>query len=422
MLDRSKAPAFKIPNSIQLLHPEVRLLPNGIEIHYIPTPEIQIIRMEICVNTALDDVLVEKKLIPFFTLEMLVEGTKDKGAEEIADFFDTYAAEVDTAVGFEYLHVNLTSPKKHFLTVLPVFRELLTEAVFPEQELSKKKRQKSLQLSVNRGKTSYWASQLFKREMFGEHHPFGQITLADDVDLVQREDLQRFYTGSLWNKPKIFLTGNIGEKEIEAICELLGTLPVLSRAASENNFANKPTRRIYEEKKDALQSTVRIGCHIIPKSHPDHLPFWVMNTMLGGYFGSRLSKNIREDKGHTYGIHSAVGSLGSSDYWMVAADIIKAHTEEVFVEIYREIDRLKKEPIPREELENLRNYMAGKLLSQFNSSFEMIGRYKHVHLSGLGLSYYQQQLAYILSFDESDIHEAAKKHLDPSRFVEVLVG
>lgn len=422
MLDRSQAPAFQIPDSIQLLHPEVRLLPNGIPVHFIPTPEIQIIRMEICVSASLDNLLVEKRLIPFFTLEMLVEGTKTKSSEEIADFFDTYAAEVDTSIGFEFLQINLTSTKKHFLKVLPVFRELLTEAVFPGQELAKKKRQKSLQLSVNRGKTSYWASQLFKREMFGADHPFGQISVAEDVDSVQREDLIRYYENHLWNKPQIFLTGNVGNEEIEAIGELLGNLTVRSISPVESKFVNKPNHRVYEEKKDSVQSTIRIGCHVVPNSHPDHLPFWVMNTLLGGYFGSRLSKNIREDKGHTYGIYSAVGSLSSSDYWMVAADVIKAHSEEVFSEIYREIERIKHEPIPTDELETLRNYMAGKLLSQFNSSFEMISRFKSVHLSGLDFGYYQRQLEYILSFKENDIRNVAKKYLDPSKFVEILVG
>lgn len=422
MLDRSKAPAFRIPDSIQLLHPDVRTLPNGIPIYCIPTPEIQIIRMEICVSMALDNLLVEKRLIPFFTLEMLTEGTKTKNSEMLADFFDTFAAEVDTSLGFEYMQINLTGTKKHFLKVLPVFRELLTESVFPEEELSKKKRQKSLQLSVNRGKTSYWASQLFKREMFGADHPFGQISVAEDVDTVTREDLIMFYENRLWNKPQIFLTGNVGNEEIEAIGELLGNLPARSITPVESKFVNRPTHRVQEEKKDAVQSTIRVGCHVIPNSHPDHLPFWVMNTLLGGFFGSRLSKNIREDKGHTYGIYSAVGSLHNSDYWMVAADVIKAHSEEVFTEIYREIERIKHEPIPSHELENLRNYMAGKLLSQFNSSFEMIGKYKSAHLSGLDLHYYQRQLEYILNFKENDIRSAAQKHLDPGHFVEILVG
>ena len=422
MLDRSQAPAFQIPNSIQLLHPKEHLLPNGITVHYIPTPEIQIIRLEICVSATLDDTLIEKKLIPFFTLEMLSEGTKARSSEQIADLFDTFAAEVDTSVGFENHQINLTCTKKHFLTVLPVFRELLTEAVFPEQELAKKKKQKSLQLLVNRGKTSYWASQLFRKEMFGDNHPFGQISAPEDVDSVLREDLLKYYTCNLWNKPKVFLTGNIGPEEIEKISELLGSLPVVSNGTSENIFLNKPTRRIYEEKKEAVQSTIRIGCHVMPKNHPDHLPFWVMNTLLGGYFGSRLSKNIREDKGHTYGIYSAVGSLGSSDYWMVAADVIKAHSGEVFTEIYREIERIQQEPIPFDELETLRNYLAGKLLSQFNSSFEMISRYKYVHLSGLDLGYYQRQLEYILGFQESEIRKAAQTYLDPNQFVEVLVG
>lgn len=422
MLDRSKAPDFQIPNSIQLPNPQQRLLPNGIPLYFVPTPDIQIIRLEINVSASYDNLLVEKRLIPFFTMEMLMEGTSSKSSAEIADFFDTYAAEVDSSVGFEYHQISLTCTKKHFQTVLPLFREILTESVFPEHELSKKKRQKALQLNVNKAKTSYWASQLFKRELFGEQHPFGQISDPEDVANVTREDLKAFSQGFLWNRPQIFLTGNVGEAEIEGISSRFRDLPVQSQPSPLINFSNRKSSRIVDDRPGAVQSTLRIGCHLIPKTHPDHLPFWVMNTLLGGFFGSRLSKNIREDKGHTYGIYSAVGSFSNSDYWMVAADVIKAHTEEVFTEIYAEITRIQQEPIPSSELETLRNYMAGKLLSQFNSSFELIGRFKQVHLAGLDLGYYQRQLDYILTFKESDLREAAQKHLDPNYFVEVLVG
>jgi predicted Zn-dependent peptidase len=353
---------------------------------------------------------------------MLVEGTKTMNSDEIADFFDTFAGEVETNIWFEYFQVSLTCPKKHFLKVLPVFRSLLTEAVFPEAELEKLKRQKSIGISVNCAKTSYWANQLYKREMFGENHPFGQISLPEDAEAITREDVVKYYENYLWNKPQAFLTGNVGNQELDMIGTLLGDLPVCAVKPFEGKFLNRPKRRIFEERKDSLQSTIRLGCHVIPSTHPDHFPFWVMNTLLGGFFGSRLSKNIREDKGHTYGIYSTIGSLAQSDYWMVAADVIKKHKEDVFTEIYREIERIKYEPIPAEELETLRNYMAGKLLSQFNSSFEMISRFRSVHLSGQDLSFYQQQLDFILNFTENDIHLAAQKYLDMDHCVEILVG
>jgi zinc protease len=147
-----------------------------------------------------------------------------------------------------------------------------------------------------------------------------------------------------------------------------------------------------------------------------------MNTILGGYFGSRLIKNIREDKGHTYGIYSSIGGLRHTDYWVVMADVIKEHGEAVIEEVYKEIDKLKYEPVSAHELEVVRNYMVGKLLSQFSSGFELIGRFKSIHQAGLDFGFYQQHLEYILSATPEDIMEVSNKYLLREKMVEVIVG
>jgi zinc protease len=224
MLDRSKAPDFKIPSSIEFPTPIQRTLPNGVHLYFIPTPEIDAIKLEI--SSTINEGSKNKLLVPYFSLEMVTEGTITKDAAQLDDFFDTYASEVETESGFENHGLSILTTKKHFDKVLPVFRELLTEATFPEKELAKRKKQKALSIHINRDKNSHRASQLFRRALFGENHPFGQITEEKDVDAVNREDLFDFYKKDLWTNSEIFLTGNLDESQMNDIMREIGNIPV----------------------------------------------------------------------------------------------------------------------------------------------------------------------------------------------------
>lgn len=421
-LDRSKAPSFNIPEEIDFSSPIQRTLSNGVPLYFIPTPELNAIKIEINTDALRGDLGQRKKLVSYFTLHMLLEGTKTKDASTLDDFFDYYASEVEIISNFEHNGLSLLTTKKHLYKVLPVFRELMTEAVFPDKELAKRKSQKALSISIQREQNSNRASQLFRKQLFGDQHPFGQIADEEDVEQVTSEDLKSFYSNKLWINPEIFLTGNLNGKEIDFIAQELGNLPVITGNPILEEFINQEKERVWEKREKSVQSSIRLGCHLIPKNHPDYHALSVFNTFLGGYFGSRLIKNIREEKGHTYGIYSSIGSLRSADYWIVAADVIKEHAEEVISEIYKEIKKLQEEPIPAEELEVVRNYMIGSLLSNFSSSFELINRFKSIHHAGLDLDFYKERLAFIRSFDEAHIRTVGAKYIQAGNLVEVIVG
>lgn len=421
-LDRSKTPEFLIPQDIHLPNPIKRTLPNGVHLYFIPTPEIDAIRLEINSETQNSSNSADKKLTSFFTLHMMMEGTKSMDGSELDDFFDFYASEVEVHAGFENNSIALITTKKHFSKVIPVFRSLLTEATFPEKELAKRKSQKALNLSIQREKTAVRASQLFRQQLFGQDHPYGQIAEEADVESIQRDDLLKYYETSLLINPEIFLTGNVDAEELALIETYLGSLIINKDNNPAYTFENKPTARLYEDRKDALQSSIRIGCHLIPKSHPDYHALTVFNTILGGYFGSRLIKNIREDKGHTYGIYSTIGSLQGADYWVIMADVQKAFVNEVIEEIYKEINLLKTTPVSAEELEVVKNYMIGNFLSTFSSSFELINKFKSIHLAGLDMNFYEDKLDFIRDFKAEDILAVGQKYFLKDDLIEVIVG
>jgi zinc protease len=422
MVDRTKAPELKVPEAIALTAPLKRTLKNGVPLFFIPTPGIEAIRCDISMPIFLQPYEKHNTLIPFFTLNMLLEGIKGKSSAHLDDFFDYYASEVEVLGGFEHHGLSLLSTKKHFGKVLPVFRALFTEATLPSKELKKRKAQKKLGISLQREQVSGRANQLIRKVLFGDEHPLGYIATEEHVEGISAENIRAYYNEHFRRKPEIFVTGDLDENELDAIETTFGDLPYEDDAGHKGEYVSLVEKRLEEPRPQAMQESIRLATITIPKSHPDYFPLWIFNTVYGGYFGSRLVKNIREDKGYTYGIHSFLSGLAKTDYWMVMADVKKGFANEVVEECYKELQHLSFTPLGGEELEIVRNYMTGHFLSEFSSAFELIGKFKKVHQQGLNFDFYNAQLQYIKSFDPEEVSEIGGKYLKAEKIKEVIVG
>jgi predicted Zn-dependent peptidase len=312
--------------------------------------------------------------------------------------------------------------KKHLHSVIPVFLSLFTDAIFPEEYLEKKKSQRKLSIKLEKEKTASKASQLFRSGLFGSKHPFGLEITESHIDLINREKLKFYYDELLWQDIEIFVNGDFDNQEIAHISDLLGIIP--NRPCKKQmSFPELETgSNINENRADAVQSSIRIGTWSIDKAHPDFFGVSVFNTILGGYFGSRLIKNIREDKGHTYGISSSLAQIGTYNYWVIGADVQKAFTQEVIREIYHEIDQLVNNPIEADELEVVRNYMIGQMLSGFSSSYDLMDRFQAIHHSGLDLNFYTRKLSYLKAFTAQDILDIGQKYFSKRPLLEIVVG
>ncbi|GAA0879525.1 pitrilysin family protein [Algoriphagus jejuensis] len=353
---------------------------------------------------------------------MLTEGTISQSETELSEFFDFHATEVHPLLTYSHEGMSLLTTKKHFAEVLPVFASLFDQAVFPQESLEKRKSQRKLSIKFEREKSASRASGLFRKILFGENHPYGHEITEAHVDQVERKDLIDYYRNELWTDTEFFLCGNLNQEEVEEITSSIELLPFkISKGEAELPPTTTGTA-IYEEREDAVQSSIRIGNWSIAKDHPDFLALSVFNTILGGYFGSRLIKNIREDKGHTYGISSSLAEIGDINYWVIGADVQKSQTGIVIEEIYKEIQLLATEPISADELEVVRNYLIGQMLSRFSSSFDLMDRFRAVHHSGLDFEFYRKKLAFLRTFTARDILDVGKKYFSNPPYLEVVVG
>lgn len=422
LLNRSKAPEFIIPDDFELPNPQKKKLSGNRDLFFVPTPNLEAVKLEVIGKSQRLSLPLEKSLVPSFTLQMLTEGTKTQSEAQLSEFFDFHASEVHPVVTYSHDGMSLVTTKKHLFDVIPQFISLFDQAIFPLESLEKRKSQRKLGLQMEREKSAARASQLFRKALFGEHHPYGLEITEVFVDQIDQADLLDYYQNKLFTNTEFFLCGDLNEAELEHLIALLEKIPSGAEIKQSTLPSIQTSSSIHEDRPLAFQSSIRLGSWSIPKTHPDFQAISVFNTILGGYFGSRLIKNIREEKGHTYGINSSLNEIGESCFWVIGADVQKAFKSEVISEIYKEISRLVNEPISDDELEVVRNYLIGQMLGRFSSSFDLIDRFKSVHDSGLDFDFYVKKLEFLRKFTANDILEIGKKYYSNTPFVEVVVG
>ena len=421
-LDRSKAPQFSLPTEFTLPAPQQFQLAGGSSVFYFSTPGIDAVKLEVIGNSSRSLLPNSQALIPSFTLQMLQEGTSKFTAQQLAELFDFHGAEVYPTLSYTQEGLSLLCIKKHLITLLPTFISLFTEVTFPEENLAKRKSQRALSLKMDQEKPSSRAGQLFKKGLFGPSHPFGQEITEAHISEITPALLQAYYQDHLWKDCSLFLSGDFTPHELEQLLDTLNQLPLKQGAKKQGLPAPVATALLVEDRADAVQSSIRLGAWSIPKHHEDFPALAVFNTLLGGYFGSRLVKNIREDKGHTYGIHSSLVELDEYAYWVIAADVKKANQEEVFEEIEKEIQILRTQLASPEEIEILKNYLIGQLFTKFSSPFDLIDQFKSVYYAGLDFSFYEKRFDYLKKFTAADLLSIGNRYFSSTDRVQVRVG
>ncbi|WP_250161297.1 M16 family metallopeptidase [Algoriphagus algorifonticola] len=422
MLDRSLAPEFRIPDDFDLIEPEKQILQSGANVFHMPTPNLDAVKIEVIGKGQRANLPLSQTLLPSFTLQMLAEGTQKRDAEQIANFLDFHASEISPILTFGHEGMSILSTKLHIFEILPLFLEMIETPTFPLEMLAKRKSQRRLSIQLEKEKTASRASQLFRQSLFGKNHPYGVEIDFEHVDEIKQEQLHFYSSQLLWQNLEIFVTGNFSSSEWEKLIEFLEQIP--NRKGLEPILLPQPEPidSFHEIKESSVQSSIRVGKFSIPKTHPDFISLSVFNTILGGYFGSRLIKNIREDKGHTYGIYSSLAEIGDINYFVIAADVQKAFTDEVIREIEHEVQLLCQEPLGQDELEIVRNYQIGQMLSKFSSAFDLMDRFRAVHHSDLDLDFYQQKLSFLKRFTAEDILKIGQKYFKDQQLTQVIVG
>jgi predicted Zn-dependent peptidase len=353
---------------------------------------------------------------------MLTEGTARYRASQIAEVMDSVGAHLETAASLDFTTITLYALDKHLPKLLPVVHSLLTEPAFPEDEFNTLRNIKRQRLRIDETKNSILATRTFRKKLFG-NHPYGRYLVPDDLDNLSPDVLKNYFYTNVAGQTELFIAGGISDKSLALVDKIFGNLEYDPDRYSFDEFdANYVSEDIYSARKDSVQSSLRIGKPLFTMRHPDYHRFSVMNTLLGGYFGSRLMKVIREEKGYTYGIYSSLNSLKSTGYFAIGADVVGEATQQAIDEIYNQIELLRKVTPSQTEVETVQNYMVGTFLGSLNTPFAIADKYKNLYFNRMPLSFYADHVKQIYNTDAEQVQELAQKYLNPNEMLTVAVG
>ena len=279
-------------------------------------------------------------------------------------------------------------------------------------------------MGVNLEKNDFLSRKIFNNVLFG-NSLYGYDTRAQDYDRLTQDQLKEYF--NLAYQPEnctVIISGKVTDAALKLIDELFGSYWSGGADAIPNSFDFVPGAGVehYIEKGDALQSAIRLGKVAINRSHADFPGMQVLNTILGGYFGSRLMANIREDKGYTYGIGSALVSMKNAGYFFIASEVGADVCGSALDEIYKEINILKQDAVSTEELSLVRNYMLGSMLGSLENAMSHADKFKNIYFSGLGYDYYQNYIRTVKTINPEDLLGLANKYFNTDTFETVIVG
>lgn len=425
MINRKTAPEIidAVNMQLQLKPYDHFTLDNGVPVYSIDAgaQEVLLIEWVFYAGNWYED----KNIVAATTNFMLKNGTRQKKAFAINEHFEFYGAYLNRSCYNETATITLHCLSKHLPELLPVVAELMTESIFPEEELAIYKQNQKQRLEVNLKKCDFVANRLIDEYVYGFHHPYGKYTSTLDYDNLQREELaafyKRFYTEG---KCLMFVAGKPPANMQEQLNSLFGHLPFRQDTLPEIGFTPQPAEtRKYHIINDpnGVQGAIRIARPFPNRHHPEFSKAQVLNNIFGGFFGSRLMSNIREDKGYTYGIHSYMQNHIHSSAWLISTEAGRDVCAATIDEVYKEMAILRNEPVDAEELDLVRNYMIGSLLGDLDGPFQVIARWKNYILNGLTDEYFYNSIRVVQSITAEEIQALAQRYLEPESFYEVVV-
>ncbi|MBT9393553.1 insulinase family protein [Hymenobacter sp. NST-14] len=422
MLDRTVAPPVQPLARVTLPAADVFSLPNGARLHVLRNDAQPVVRLQVVFKAG--KWYDPTAGVSLLAARMLLEGTRTRTARQIADEVAFYGASLECEQGFDRATLTLYCLTRHLAPLLPLVLDVLTEPIFPEAELAQVKTRTIQNVRVERQKSSYLASEQFSRNLFGPTYPYGVTFDETTFQDVTAAEVRRFYEQHYnFGQAEIFLCGDVTQEHGALLTNLLGSIPPVPATPTPLSLSPANVQpQDYAVLEGSLQSSLRIGRLWPALTHPQTHELQVLVKVLGGYFGSRLMKNIREDKGFTYGIYASVGPREHATSFVIGSDVNAANASAAIREIHHELRMLQQELIPETELQTVKNYMSGKFANELSTVFEQCDKYKNLIFFHLPANYYSEFVAQVQAVDAQSLQQLAQQYLSPESMIEIIAG
>ncbi len=423
MLNRSIQPMVNPIEHIDIIQAKKHTLSNGIPVYYVDAGSQDVVKIDFIFEAG--TWFQPINLIASVCNSMLEEGSVHYSASQIAERFDFYGSYLQMMVDQNYGYFNIVSLGKHLPAILEMTEDMIKHPVFPQYELEVMIDKNKHKFLLENEKVRTLCQKKFTQVMFGNAHPYAIKNKLEDFDLINREVLMEFYETYYHSANcRIILAGKVDDDVLNMLETHFGGTDWQRKIVKEPEFDIIPElkKSHFVEKADGYQSAIRWGKFWVNKSHPDYHALSVLVTILGGYFGSRLMANIREEKGYTYGIGSFVLSLKHASYLIISTEVGNEYVQPTLKEIAFEMKRLQTELVSDDELETVKSYLLGEFLRDFDGPFALAGSFKAINDFDLDYSFYDHYLTVLRSLTALELLRLAQQYLNPEDCYTVVAG
>lgn len=425
-INRTQAPSFNQVSSIAFIEPVKTQLDNGVPVYYISGGSEEILKISFIFKAG--KWYQPSPLIAASANKLMQEGSKNFTSAEIAEGIDQYGAFLDAEFAYDNANVTVYTLSKHLPHVLPFVKEVIAFPAFSEHEFEVYKQNAYEKFKINLEKVSFVAHTAFMEMLLGKNNPYGKKTEAHHFEQLSLEAIKKFHQQHYnFAHTTIIASGKVTDHDIKVLNQQMGRKDLLTPFTPEVNHPSIAEEINSEKirhisKADAMQSAIRIGRVMPNKNHPDYFSLQILTTILGGYFGSRLMKNIREDKGYTYGINAGIMSMQQAAFFYINTEVGVDVTDNALAEIYKEIELLQTVLVSDDELALVKNYILGQVLRSCDGPFNMASLFENVHFFGLDFDYYNNYIEKVKNIDAEELKNLAKNYFKKEDLIEVVVG
>jgi zinc protease len=413
--------AFKVPACKRLR------LRNGLPVILAESHKLPLVSLDLVVKTGNSANAKDKAGLASLVANMLDEGTKKRTTTQIASEVAQLGATLSTYASWDASAVSLSTMAENLDRAVPVWADVLLNPVFAEDDLGRVIDNLVSGLAQRKDHPPVVAAQVWSRALWGDGHPFGWPDLGTEASVkkLTRGDVKRFYDGYYApNNAVLVVAGDITEKEIHATIEPLltgwKTKKVPPVKLPKVDAPERP-RIVLVDKAGSPQSSIRLGLPGIERKSPDYYRALVANHILGGSF-KRLTMNLRETKGWTYGVGSQFDARRTPGPWTASGEFVAAHTADAVEEIWREIEKLRAEEVPDKELAEAKDEIIGAFPAHFATAAQLASQMTALAVYDLPPGELDGFVAKIGAVSKEDVRRMAYKYLRPDNMLVVVVG
>ena len=353
---------------------------------------------------------------------MLPEGTATRSAQQVQEQIAQLGGFLEVGSSIYHTSLSLFCLPQHLPALLPVLADVLEAPKFAEAEWKIQQQQMLQSLEVNRQKTAWLAGTAFNKAIYGEH-PFGHSLLEADIEDLNTATLAAHYSDKMQPvAPTIFMTGQFADSQLALVQSHFAGKYAQAEVLAEPSYGQSDEGLLEIEKADSTQITIRAGLRTIGRQHKDYWALRILTEIFGGFFGSRLMKNIREEKGLTYGISARLSPFKDVGHLVIGTDVNKENYQLAIAEIRHEMSRLQQDLVTDDEMALVRNHMLGDFASTLGTPFGTAEKWKNIVLNGLPDTFYADYLDAIRSVTPEQLRAAAQAHYRPNGLVVVAAG